>query len=81
MNRVLKNLSSVVVLIILPSAASVLRAHLASDASPNVIVIFADDLGNGDLGCFDNPNRDTLMSRCFDHRSLLTKASVDFMAM
>jgi len=55
MNRVLKNLSSVVVLIILPSAASVLRAHPAADAPPKVIVIFADVPGYGDLGCFGHP--------------------------
>ncbi len=29
--------------------------HAASDERPNVIIIYADDLGWGDLGCYGNP--------------------------
>src|SRR6476620_4822748 len=42
-----------------------LFATLAADAPPNVVVIFADDLGYGDIGCFgakgwSTPNIDRL---------------------
>ena len=30
--------------------------QLPSDRPPNIIFIFADDLGWGDLGCYGNPN-------------------------
>jgi len=54
MNRVLQSLSSVV-LLLLPSSAVLLQAETAIATPPNVIVIFADDLGYGDLGCFGHP--------------------------
>ncbi|MCP4814888.1 MAG: sulfatase, partial [Planctomycetaceae bacterium] len=31
----------------------------AADRSPNIVIIFADDLGYGDLGCFGNPTIQT----------------------
>lgn len=36
--------------------SSVVCLHgLAADAAPNVVIIFCDDLGYGDLGCFGHP--------------------------
>ncbi len=50
------------VLILLFSVSAVLiqdEECLAAQRSPNIIVIFADDLGYGDLGCFGNPTIQT----------------------
>ena len=42
-------------IVLLTSLATLAEAQAASAGTPNVIVIFADDLGYGDLGCFGHP--------------------------
>src|SRR6186713_2610632 len=48
----------------LAATAGVLAARAASDKPLNVVMIYADDLGYGDLGCYGStlrtPNLDTL---------------------
>lgn len=43
------------VVVVLTLFASILEVRSVAAASPNVIVILADDLGYGDLGCYGHP--------------------------
>lgn len=42
-----------------PPVVSLSALSEIEGSKPNIILIFADDLGYGDLGCYDSPNIDT----------------------
>ncbi len=42
--------------LVLASLLALAPVHAADTARPNIIIIFADDLGYGDLGCYGHPN-------------------------
>ncbi|MFT7643147.1 MAG: arylsulfatase A [Pirellulaceae bacterium] len=48
-------MKNVLCLAVLIASSSLVTPRLAAAKSPNVIVIFCDDLGYGDLGCFGHP--------------------------
>ncbi|MCU0721836.1 MAG: sulfatase-like hydrolase/transferase, partial [Pirellula sp.] len=43
------------ILLSISSSAAYARERVSTDRPPNVVIIFCDDLGWGDLGCFGNP--------------------------
>ena len=56
-------------------------AALAQDAKPNIVLIFADDLGYGDVGCygakgFKTPNLDRMAAEGTRFTSFYTGCSV-----
>jgi arylsulfatase A-like enzyme len=46
-------------LVLILAFTALLGTCQAADRSPNIVIIFADDLGYGDLGCFGNPTIQT----------------------
>ena len=52
-------LGALSICLVLAGAVEPLPAAETATARPNVIMIVADDLGWGDLGCYGNPDLDT----------------------
>ncbi|MEO0531713.1 MAG: sulfatase-like hydrolase/transferase, partial [Planctomycetota bacterium] len=65
-------------LLLLLAASFAVRSHAA--APPNIIVIYADDVGYGDLGCYgakaiDTPNLNRLAAKGLRFTSAYATAS------
>lgn len=79
--KAIRNFSGLLILVVSISCTSKTEKKEAAKKPPNIILIFADDLGYGDIGCYGaegikTPNLDTLAAGGFRSTDFFIPANV-----